>query len=434
MSSANGDLMLNDLSIQAVKKSTFSSKFVKPLYDSYCFARIPETVSKLLTGEGETPFPIDVVGGTWEKPDIVILFLIDGFGWKFFDESASKYPFLQRYFNEGVASKITSQFPSTTAAHVTTVNTGLEVGQSGVYEWFYYEPLVDRMIAPLLFSYAGDHELNTLAQSKIPSERFYPTETLYQRLHQKGVKSYVMQHEGIAHSPYSRSMFKGAENIPFLQLRNGLEKVVEICKNPTPEPTYIYLYFGDIDAMGHRHGINSAQFADAVDYCWKMFEECFWHKMQGINKKIATMITADHGMVAVEPKKTYYLNKVFPDISEAFKTNAQGMPLVPAGSCRDFFLHIEDEKLLSVKERLEKQFKGIAEIYLTQELIQSGFFGRKRVSQKLLDRIGNLVILPYADESIWWFQKHHFEQHFYGAHGGLTPDEMESILLFQNFG
>ena len=426
--------MRNERSIQAVANSGFSKHFVKPLYDSYCFSRIPGTVLKLLTGKSDHTLPVDVMGGEWERPDVVVLFLIDGFGWEFFDGYASKYPFLHRYESEGIASKITSQFPSTTAAHVTTINTGLEVGESGVYEWFYYEPLVDRMIAPLLFSYAGDHELNTLLESKIDPVEFYPKKTLYQKLNEKGVKSYVMQHEGIAHSPYSKSMFNGAENLPFLQLRNGLQKVVELCKKPHQQPTYIYLYFGDIDAMGHRHGITSVQFADAVDYCWKMFEECFFVPMQDVKNKVSAMITADHGMVPVEPKRTFYLNKVFPDIADSFKKNRAGIPLVPAGSCRDFFLHIEDTQLGSVKKQLEKQFDGVAEIYLTEELIQKGVFGSKAPSKLLMDRIGNLVILPYKDQSIWWFHKHRFEQHFYAAHGGLTRDEMESIFLFHTFG
>lgn len=426
--------MVNEKSIQAVSKNRFGKHFIKPLYDSYCFTKIPDTVGKLLTGQAQNPLPADVVGKAWEQHDIVLLFVIDGFGWEFFNRFLSKYPFLQRFEREGVVNQITSEFPSTTAAHITTINTGLEVGQSGVYEWFYYEPLVDRMIAPLLFSYAGDHQLSTLNQTKIDPGRFYPQETVYQQFSKRGIKSYVVQDEGIAHSPYSECMFKGAKILPYVHLRNGLEKVVELCQSSLEQQTYIYLYFGDIDSMGHRHGIASNQFSDAVDYCWKMFEDGLFSKLQHCNKKVALCVTADHGMVPVDPKTTHYLNRIFPDIAQTFKRNKKGMPLVPAGSCRDFFLHIEKSKLESVKLQLEKEFTGIAEVHLTQELIDQGFFGAQPVSKLLKDRIGNLVILPYKNQSIWWFEKHHFEQHFYAAHGGLTPEEMQSIFLFQSIG
>ena len=34
-----------------------------------------------------------------------------------------------------------------------------------------------------------------------------------------------------------------------------------------------------------------------------------------------------------------------------------------------------------------------------------------------------LVVLPFAGESVWWYEKDKFEMTKHGAHGGLTPDE-----------
>src|SRR6266851_9614667 len=146
--------MLNTPSLNVVNSSKFSQGFVKPLYDSYCFSNIPRTVEFLLTGKGQSALPLDVFGNLPTKYDKVILFFVDAFGWRFFERYAEKYEFLKTMLNAGVVSKMTSQFPSTTAAHTTCIHTGLNVGQSGVYEWYYYEPLVDDIITPLLFSYA----------------------------------------------------------------------------------------------------------------------------------------------------------------------------------------------------------------------------------------------------------------------------------------
>jgi hypothetical protein len=427
--------MINDKSVHFLKKAQWTPHFNRPLYDTYAFSCIPSTISKLLTGKGEKTLAADAVGGSFEKFDCAILFLIDAFGWKFFKEYSSKYPFLARFAKEGTASKISSEFPSTTAAHITSINTGKEVGETGIYEWFYYEPLVDRMIAPLLFSYAGDYESGTLLSKGISTAEIFPFETLYQKLAKKGVRSVVFQEEGIAHSPYSKALLAGADVIPFRHFPEALDALVELCHKPLKSPTYFFIYFGDIDAMGHRHGIESKQFADATDFCWTAIENRFWQKMTTCPNKTAVMFTADHGMTPVHPKTTILLNEVCPGLSEMVKKNRNGLPLVPAGSCRDFFLHIREESLKEAQGLLDKQLTGVADVVLVQELLDQNFFGSKPPSKRLKDRVGNLVVLPYQNESIFWkFDKHKLEQHFYAAHGGLTPDEMESIFLYATLG
>ncbi|MDR3623983.1 MAG: alkaline phosphatase family protein [Chlamydiales bacterium] len=421
---------MNDKSIAAVDSARFSKYFVKPLYDTYSFARIPETVIRLLTGKSTHSLPEDAIGGVWDKYDCVLLFLVDGFGFRFFDQYASEYPFLRRFASDGIVTKISAQFPSTTAAHITTLSTGMEVGQSGIYEWFYYEPLVDRMIAPLPFCYAGDRSVNTLCDAKIPPEQFFPKHTIYEELNKHGVDSHVLQHESIAHSFYSSAMCKGANVHPFTSLTEGLEKSVNLLVESSTNPVYIHLYFGDIDTVGHRSGIQSSEFAHAVDSCWKVMEEHFWKKVDSLGKRVACIVTADHGMISLDPKTTIQLNEMFPGIVDEFICNAKGEPLVPAGSSRDFFLHIKPKRLKPVLDMLRNALKGIAEVYLTSDLIENGFFGLKRPSQEFLKRVGNLVILPYANESIWWHQKGRFEQNFYASHGGLTPEEMHSLFLF----
>ncbi len=128
--------MLNQNSIEAVEASVFSCSFRKPLYESYCFSNIPGTIEKLLTGETErNQLPGDTLTG--KSYDKVVLFFIDAFGWRFFEHYKDRYPVLKRFLEHGIASKITSQFPSTTAAHATTMHSGLRVDESGVFEWFY---------------------------------------------------------------------------------------------------------------------------------------------------------------------------------------------------------------------------------------------------------------------------------------------------------
>src|SRR3954451_15796858 len=120
--------MINARANDAVGGSRFSATFRKPLYSSYCFSRIPATINYLLTGQDGQTLPMDVLGKLPTRYRRVILLFVDAFGWRFFERYADDYPFLRRFVEEGVVSQLTAQFPSTTAAHVTTIHTGLPVG------------------------------------------------------------------------------------------------------------------------------------------------------------------------------------------------------------------------------------------------------------------------------------------------------------------
>src|SRR5258707_14094464 len=207
--------MINADSLNAVNASKFNGHFAKPLYDSYCFSQIPQTIYYLLTGDEKPGLPISVLGDLPHRFDKVILMFVDGFGWRFFERYAQKYPFLKRFVSEGVVSKLTSQFPSTTAAHTTTIHTGLPVGESGVFEWFYYEPQLDRIIAPLLYSFAGDKGRETLRKAKITPEALFPQQNLYRRLLDEGVQSYAFQHRDYTRSPVSGVVLAGAHVRPY---------------------------------------------------------------------------------------------------------------------------------------------------------------------------------------------------------------------------
>ena len=70
----------------------------------------------------------------------------------------------------------------------------------------------------------------------------------------------------------------------------------------------------------------------------------------------------------------------------------------------------------------------MAEIYRTEELMTQGFFGREPPSEQFVGRVGNVVIVPYQGETVWWYENGKFDMHFSGHHGGLLPEEMEIPL------
>lgn len=421
--------MLNTNSLNAVNGAKYSQRFIKPLYDSYCFSALPQTVEFLLTGEGRCALPGDCFGSLPTNYDKVILLFVDGFGWRFFQQFAETYPFLKTFLRHGVVSQMTSQFPSTTAAHVTCLHTGLPVGQSGVYEWNYYEPLVDEIITPLLFTYAGVKKRDSLRQSGIAAEAFFPPRTLYQKLKTQGVTSYVFQHESYTPSTFSDCVFKEATVRSFKRLPEALSNLVELATTPTLSKTYYLLYFDKIDAVCHTYGPQSGQFKEAVDSFLRVMEELLYKQLSGKAGQTLLILTADHGQVEVDPRRTFYLNKMNMHIEQFLQRNQVGKLLVPAGSARDMFLHVKEEYIDEVVVLLQQRLATIAEVYYTEQLIGQGFFGSSEPSREFLARVGNVVILPYQHETVWWYEEGKFDMHFKGHHGGLTPEEMEIPLL-----
>jgi hypothetical protein len=419
----------------AVAGSTWGreGRFRRPLYDSYCFARLPATVKYLLLGRDEDragALPADAYAGLPAHYDNVVLFFVDAFGWHFFEKFADDYPFLKRFLTEGRATPITSQFPSTTACHVTCIHTGVPVGQSGVFEWFYYEPRAGGVIAPLPFCYAGDKHRDTLKAEGLTAADIFPPGTFYQDLAGHGVASYVFQHSDYTPSTYSDYAFRGAEKVwPFKTLAEGLTNLVQQLKAPSDAARrYFFLYTDGVDHLGHKYCPDSDQFAAEVDAVFTLLERLFYRKAAGKVGRTALLMTADHGQVCVDPRRTVYVNRLpqLPDLSRHLRRGPRdGGPIRFGGSCRDLFLYVEDAALDEVEDGLRRAVGGRGEVWRVDELLREGFFG-PAPSERLRKRLGNLVVLPYDGESAYWYEEGRFDMHYFGHHGGLTPAEMDT--------
>ena len=280
------------------------SGFIKPKYNSGGFAGLPARIREYC------------VSGEY---DAVVLFLVDGFGWRFF-EKFEEMPFLKRMTKSGKVEKLTSQFPSTTAAHITTIHTGQPVGQSGVYEWFYYEPQLDRIIAPLLFSFAGDDERDTL-KGIINPAKLYPKQTMYKDLKALGIESHVFGVRDYTPSSYSNVVMKGAELHSFKTLPEALVNLGMLIDS-SKASTCIHFYYENIDGTCHKYGPNSPQ-AEAEIEAFLLFVEYFFPRIFKGKKRVLFLLTADHGASEVDPKTTIFLNKEerFDNIERFFKTN-----------------------------------------------------------------------------------------------------------------
>ncbi len=421
--------VLNTESLAAVDDARWSERFLRPLYESFCFSRIPGTIEHILTGSSPlSTLPPSVFGDGDRRARTVVFFLVDAFGWRFLERWRSSVDLLAEIAECGVVSKLTSMFPSTTAVHVTCAHTGLPIKQSGVCEWQYYDPRVGEVILPLLYRAYSSKLRDSLPEMAGYIDALLPRGELYDRLAERGVRSYVFQSALYARSAYSRHVCRGARTIPYRNLREGLERLRETVEEES-DPAYCFFYIDRFDLACHEHGPASTRLDRFVRTLFGSIER---HVLSALRGRPDTLylLSADHGQVEMDPGRTVYLDVECPRVAGEFARDVTGGPIAPAGSSRDYFIYLRDASSLpDVQGELRAVLDGRAEVYSRAELEDAGMFGPGEASAGFDARMPDLIALPYANESVYWLGKPERPQQFRGHHGGLTPEEMETVLV-----
>ena len=99
--------MINDHTL--ARFEPFGERLSKPIYADYSFANIPATAHFLLTGETTGPLlPADCFGGSYPKPEKVVLVFIDSFGWEFWKRWWQQSRIMRRVVEDGVLTPISA--------------------------------------------------------------------------------------------------------------------------------------------------------------------------------------------------------------------------------------------------------------------------------------------------------------------------------------
>lgn len=395
---------------------------VRPLADGYTFAALPATVERLLAGRDDGGLPRAALGDAPERVERVVLILLDAFGWRFLDRHADRHPLLRRFVDEGTVAKLTTQFPSTTTAHVTTLHTGAPVADHGLYEWNVYEPSLEALVTPLMFSFAGDPRRDTLGVFRPDLAALYPRGTIYRRLADEGVRSVAFHPASFAPSTYDGVLLDGADVHPYATLEEAFGGLADALLTSSGR-VYAYVYIDSLDAVGHQHGPSSDAFDAEATRCLDAIERA----LAALPAGTLLLLAADHGQVDVDPARTRFVNLFWPGIRAHLRHDRRGRPLAPAGSARDLFLHTAPGEQGHVVDVLRGLLSDFAQVHATDDLVAEGLFAGPP-GPRLRERIGDVCVLPAPGETVWWRERGRFGMRFRGHHGGLTPEEAHTVV------
>ena len=399
---------------------------VKPLYDGYSFGSIPGTIEHLLTGADRPPLvPADCFGGTYPHPQKIVLIFIDAFGWQHWQEHYGRFRTTSRVVEKGTLTPISALFPSTTAASVSTMNLGVLPSQHALYEWNVYIPAYGEVIQSLAFSPLGRRYPDAcLDKGYDPARLLEVHETVHQRLARHGVRSIQFSHRNYADSAYNSIASAGAEMVRHGTLAEALVQLREALVE-TDGKALLGFYWAGIDTIAHMYGPGTAYHAAEIANFWRTFDEV----LRDVDSPDTLyLFTADHGQVYADADDTIYLNERIPELADCLQVSPTGNPIYPNGSPRDIFLHVRPELQEPVLEALRRHLEDIALIMPVEAALEQGLLGPQPVCEELRRRLGDILILPRLGHFIWWREPGLMKNVLNGHHGGLTPEEVITVL------
>lgn len=312
---------------------------------------------------------------------------------------------------------LTSTIPSTTVTALTSLYTGEYPGQHGIIGYKMYLPEAGSVIKVLSFSPNMCPQREMLRDSGVKINLFLNDSTLFVKLNELGVKSYVLTYEGHLSSTFSQKITEGANLIGDISLIDALTLLFKISESD--EKLLIYTYIGLIDALSHKYGPFSQHVRYALEIIFNFINDLV-DKI--VKKNVNLVISADHGQLRVFKKYAYFFDKL---------CNRCGLRWIipPFGEKR--FAYFYSGGLSSYKE-INECFGEMFQVYRSKDAIDLNFFGPTRDKKILLSRIGDIILSGKGNNLlIYPYRKDDLELDLRGHHGGLSPDEMlVPIIVF----
>jgi predicted AlkP superfamily pyrophosphatase or phosphodiesterase len=367
---------------------------------------LADVVSSLLSGLGVAGFT-DRLGLTPARG--VCLLLVDGLGWRALRRHPTDAPFLTS-LAEG-SQPITSGFPSTTAASVSTIGTGVPAGQHGIVGFSFAIP-DGVLINALSWHTHGAGKRDDLRERFVPEE-IQPRRTALERAAAAGVQVTLAVPQVHRGSGLTRAVLRGGDIQDVHALGDLAGNVLAAVSGR--ERTFCYAYHGDLDLLGHVYGVESLPWRLQLGHIDRLAATI----AEGLPPGTQLVVIADHGMVTVPEEARLDF-----DTEPALQA---GVRLL-GGDPRARYIYTDPGATDDVVAAWSELIGDRAWICTRDEAIAAGWFGPV-VEPRIRDRIGDVVVAARTDFAVVRSQFTPKLSRLIGHHGSLTADEQLVPLL-----
>ncbi|HUG55835.1 MAG TPA: alkaline phosphatase family protein [Candidatus Limnocylindrales bacterium] len=398
-----------------------------PDYAGRGLANVPATVVELLGAarDGDLPALADLDPALREGVRAVVVILADGLGAAQLSRlvAGGDMPFLATILERarrGDAAQllqITSVFPSTTAAAITTMNTGRTPQEHGNLAYFCWLEEFGQVAQMLRWGPATARRGSFFDDRRNDPARHVRVASIHRRLREHAAVSYLIEPEHFRREAMTRMHASEAEFVGYVlpttmgvRLRELLEAMPW-----RDRPVYAYAYWAGIDTAGHLYGPRGAEHGLEASAFDRVVAHALADRPAG---DVLVIVTADHGHALVDPDRLIDL--------EGDQELRSLLRAPVAGEPRLAFLHSDHPD--RVREHLERRWTGAFSFLDRDEAIDAGLFG---VGDATLARrrVGDVCAMLTDDRAATVVRVGGHDFYHRGAHGGMTHDEMRVPVL-----
>ncbi len=320
----------------------------------------------------------------------VVVCLIDGLGWAGLQAHAALAPHVTSLAGAGIQAA----FPTTTPVGLASLGTGLLAGAHGMVGASFELSDDDAVLTPLHW---GHYPLPIAVQ---------PEPTVFERAARSGVRVTTLAPSAYENSGLTRAVLRGAEYVGVADIADRTTALSGILGSS--EASFTYVYWPELDRVGHEHGPSSSQWGEALVRVDQLVEQL----MAALVPGSTLIVTSDHGMLECPPTQRISLDDD-PRLAEGVRRWA--------GEPRARHVYVQAGAVADVLATWRAILGDRVDILTRDDIASADLMGP--VDPALLERIGDLVALPRGactlssgiDATV---------SGLLGQHGGLSVEEL----------
>ena len=385
--------------------------FCRPDYDGGSIVNLLSSIIRSRGGSSPHPELTAVDGSLFRRASKIVYLVLDGVGYNQLQRfiSAGRG---QEFFAKQPCVKITSVFPPTTAAAVTSFSTGTTPAEHAVVSWYLQLPDLGMVSAVL----PGTTRTGTpMALPEFDLRRYLALPSYLASV--SGHKR-LLSYGRLGQSRYSNAGTEWDQHAAYTTLR-GLEGQV---RSFSAESTrgIAYVYWPKYDTLCHARGCEHRDTKSHLDEIDRSLARLA-HGLSGTGTLLC--VTADHGLVDTPIGRRIDLSKI-PGFLDC-------LAVLPSGDAREVSCFVRASQAARFGDIVAEHLSEACVSITGDELLESGLLGPGRCHRALASRIGDTVLIARQDYAFLCSVPFVSAKTHKGNHGGLSADEIYVPLYAQ---